>query len=221
MSFFHSGQPCLSISCCHLGPNTFFCISGLLIPIGKTPKLGRSGKKRMTIRKDAMLILCVGRTIVASRRLRRIRRSVSHREALLAENAQGAQSPNRTKKLLSIAPVESHRPCVTSSGTSPLKIRLTNRRDGRLLTRSLFPPAGGRTNGCGLSRLGVNSDQSNSAYPAVSDRNHVASRSQLCLHFFWQGLGHGQAAQSGPILTKGTDEVIRGEALRLDRKSTR
>src|SRR5262249_53586686 len=109
MSFFHSGQPCLSISCCHLGPNTFFCISGLLIPIGKTPKLGRSGKKRMTIRKDAMLILCVGRTIVASGRLRRISRSVSHREALLAENAQVAQSPNRTNKLLSLPPVESHR----------------------------------------------------------------------------------------------------------------
>lgn len=38
----------------------------------------------MTIRKEAMLILCFGKTIVASGRLRRIIRSVSNLEALPA-----------------------------------------------------------------------------------------------------------------------------------------
>ena len=33
MSFFQKGQLSFSISCCHLGPNTFFWISGLLIPM--------------------------------------------------------------------------------------------------------------------------------------------------------------------------------------------
>jgi len=83
MSFFQSGQPCLSISCCHLGPNTFFWISGLLIPIAK-PQSSADQRKRMTIRKEAMLILCFGKTIVASGRLRRIIRSVSNLEALPA-----------------------------------------------------------------------------------------------------------------------------------------
>ena len=33
MNFFQKGQLSFSISCCHLGPNTFFWISGLLIPM--------------------------------------------------------------------------------------------------------------------------------------------------------------------------------------------
>ena len=32
MSRFQNGQPCFSISCCHLGPKTFFRTSGSLTP---------------------------------------------------------------------------------------------------------------------------------------------------------------------------------------------
>ena len=57
MSFFQNGQLCISISCCHLGPNTFFWISGLLIPMGQLQS--RVGQKtQVTIRKRSTVILC-------------------------------------------------------------------------------------------------------------------------------------------------------------------
>jgi len=37
MSFLQRDQPCFSISCCHLGPNIFFRISGSLTPMMRLP----------------------------------------------------------------------------------------------------------------------------------------------------------------------------------------
>ena len=58
----------------------------------------------------------------------------------------------------------------------------------------LFHSASGRTHARGLLVLGVNTDQRDSAHSPAVDGNHVAARSQVGLHFFRQGVGHGQAA---------------------------
>lgn len=66
MSFFQSDQVCISISCCHRGPKTFFWISGLLIPIGTDSKVGWI-EPQLTIRSRSRYLYCaVERTIVAS-----------------------------------------------------------------------------------------------------------------------------------------------------------
>jgi hypothetical protein len=57
MSFFQNGQLCFSTSCCHLGPNTFFWISGLLIPIDQLQS-GADSKTYVTFGKRSTVILC-------------------------------------------------------------------------------------------------------------------------------------------------------------------
>ena len=62
--------------------------------------------------------------------------------------------------------------------------------------------AGGRTDGGRLFGFGVDADQRHSAHPLAAGRNHMAARSQVGLHCFGDGGGHGEAAQSGRVLTE-------------------
>src|ERR1700735_3420491 len=83
--------------------------------------------------------------------------------------------------------------------------------------RALFHFTSRRTHTGGLPGLRVNADQRHSAHSAAARGNYVAASPQVCLHSFGQGLGHGEAAQAGPVLTEGADEMFGGEARRLKR----
>src|ERR1700735_3005476 len=71
----------------------------------------------------------------------------------------------------------------------------------------LFFLACRRTHGGGLLRLGINSDQCDSAHARAASGNHVSARSQVVLHTFRQGRWHRKATQVGAILAEGADEV--------------
>src|ERR1700733_783771 len=86
-----------------------------------------------------------------------------------------------------------------------------------MIPGALFHFPSSRTHGGGLLGLGVNADERHSADSPAVDGNYVAASAQVGLHRFGEGVGHGEAAQAGSVLTEGADEMLGGEARRLKR----
>src|SRR5262249_3503729 len=95
------GQPCFSISCCHLGPNIFFRISGSLTPMVRPPTCDGSLQKRLHVNLEPSHEYCKPALHAAtyrrpSRELTSLLhlRHLSHRSENLLEVAGRAYTPS-------------------------------------------------------------------------------------------------------------------------------